>query len=132
MFSEGDFFLSADGGVSFEKTSTIPTSKIGFNVIMQAAPTLSGEVWISLAGNGGLWKSNNYGKTFSQVSSVSSSLLLCFGKSKPGTSVPAVYLMGTVNGVQSVFVSSDLGSTWEGKSIITFIISKIFFFSKCL
>lgn len=81
---------------------------------MQAAPNSEGTVWVSMGDQGGLWKSSDFGLSFSIVSSVSYSLLFCFGKNEPGVEGPAVYVMGTVKGIQSVFVSSDLGNSWQG------------------
>jgi hypothetical protein len=39
-------------------------------------------------------------------------LAVGFGKAAPGKSYPAVYLVGTVNGVDGVFRSVDSGQSW--------------------
>lgn len=106
--------VSKDGGQSFTNESVLSAYDPSFaNVNLQAAPGLEGVVWVSL-GSGGLWGSSNYGKSFTQVSQVEWALLFAFGKEAPGSSVPAVYVLGTIGSVQSVFVSNDLGASWEG------------------
>jgi len=68
------------------------------------------DLW--LYGRSGLCRSIDGGDTFAQVPSVSKVFVLGFGKAAPGKDYPAVYLAGTIGGIEGVFRSDDAGSTW--------------------
>jgi BNR-Asp box repeat len=69
---------------------------------------------MSLGTTGGLWRSSNYGKSFTQIQAVQRALLFTFGLAVPASDVPAHYVLGTSGNETSVFTSSDFGSTWDG------------------
>jgi len=110
--ASGTFYSSVDGGHTFTTASTgYSAAQTNYRPI-KAVPGAEGHVW--MATTGGLLKSTNGGVTFASVSStVTAALAVGFGiKSATGTYVAAVYLSGTVGGVQGVFRSDDGGSTW--------------------
>jgi xyloglucan-specific exo-beta-1,4-glucanase len=57
-------------------------------------------------------RSTDSGATFTKVSTVTSGINVPFGKAAPGASHPAVFLVGTVDGVTGVFRSDDTGTSW--------------------
>ncbi|GIF74953.1 cellulose-binding domain-containing protein [Asanoa siamensis] len=72
--------------------------------------TVGGDVWV--AGSGGLYRSTDNGATFTRLASVSSAVNVGFGKAAPGRSHPAVFVVGTVDGVRGVYRSDDTGGSW--------------------
>jgi hypothetical protein len=64
-------------------------------------------------GGPGLWKSSNFGANFTRVQAVTACYLFTFGKNSENSQFPALYVMGIIAAEESVFVSNDLGSTWE-------------------
>ncbi|MGP4021876.1 cellulose binding domain-containing protein [Actinomadura sp. 3N407] len=106
--SGGTFYVSTDGGQSFSATaaSGLPSSGVHF----KAMPGREGDIW--LAGDTGLFHSTDSGATFAKVPDVSSAVNVGAGKAAPGASYPALYLMGTVDGVTGLFRSNDAGGTW--------------------
>ncbi|TQS08387.1 cellulose-binding domain-containing protein [Microbispora hainanensis] len=107
-YSGGKFYVTTNGGASFSATAAtgLPTTGVHF----KALPGKEGEIW--LAGEGGLWHSTNSGASFTKLSNVSSSINIGFGKAAPGKTYQALYLAGTVDGVQGLFRSDDTGESW--------------------
>ncbi|MEU8797269.1 cellulose binding domain-containing protein [Spirillospora sp. NPDC048819] len=106
--SGGRFYVSTDGGQSFSATaaSGLPSSGVHF----KALPGGEGDIW--LAGDTGLFHSTDSGASFTKISTISSAVNVGFGKAAPGASYPALYLMGTVDGVTGLFRSIDAGGSW--------------------
>jgi hypothetical protein len=115
----GVFYRSTDKGVSWHVTRT-GLAKAGRGYQHSQAVTVTGipgeakagDVW--LATPSGLFRSTDYGSTWSQVdaSSITSASAVGFGKAVKGSHYPTVYLGGTVNGVTGVFRSTNAGATW--------------------
>ncbi len=107
-YAAGKFSTSKDGGASFTASAaTLPTTG---RLHLKAVPGIAGEVWF--AGESGLLRSTDSGVTFTKVSSVTSGINVAFGKAAPGATHPAVFLVGTVDGVTGVFRSDDTGASW--------------------
>ncbi|GAA2871356.1 xyloglucanase [Actinoplanes cyaneus] len=108
-YAGGKFYTSTDGGATFTAQSVaLPATG---RLHLKAVPGIAGEVWV--AGSTGLFRSTDSGKTFSSVSpTVTEAVNVAFGKAAPGATHPAVFLVGTVDGVDGVFRSDDTGSTW--------------------
>ncbi|AEV83477.1 xyloglucanase [Actinoplanes sp. SE50] len=108
-YAGGSFYTSVDGGASFT-ASTVALPSAG-RLHVKAVPGVAGEVWV--AGSTGLLRSTDSGKTFTQVSAeVTAGVNVAFGKAAPGASHPAVFLVGTVDGVDGVYRSDDTGASW--------------------
>lgn len=108
LYPNGDFYKSADGGVSWNKTTTIA---VAGNYIVRAVPGATGEVWVA-GTSAGLYRSTNYGDNFVKLPNVTYAKLLAFGKNIPGKVHPAIYLYGTISGVTGVYLSKDVGVSW--------------------
>ena len=107
-YAAGQFYTSKDGGATFTASSAaMPASG---RVHLKAVPGVAGEVW--LAGSTGLLRSTDSGATFTKVAAVTSGVNVAFGKAAPGATHPAVFLVGTVDGVTGVFRSDNTGTSW--------------------
>ncbi|ASO21013.1 photosystem II stability/assembly factor-like uncharacterized protein [Actinoalloteichus hoggarensis] len=106
--SGGRFYISTDGGASFTASPAagLPTGNVKFT----ALPDREGEIW--LAGDGGLVRSTDGGTTFTAVAGVDGARNIAHGAAAPGVDHPALYLVGTVDGVEGVFRSDDAGAAW--------------------
>ena len=114
-YYKGKFYRSVDGGLTFTPTeASLPdlneNERITNDVI--PAPGMEGEVWISLDTRG-LYRSSDNGSSFSRIKNVDKVLLFDFGKPLDKTSLPVVYVYGTVNGKDGVFRSLDFGKKWQ-------------------
>lgn len=99
---------STDGGVSFTSVATgMNTAFAGFKTV----PGMNGHLWVR-AGTSGLFRSTNFGATFTKLSSVAEVYQFDFGKAKPGSSHPAVFIWGKVGTNVGFFRSDDIGATW--------------------
>jgi xyloglucan-specific exo-beta-1,4-glucanase len=107
-YAAGSFYRSTDGGATFAATNTgLPASG---RLHFKAVPGKEGDIW--LAGSSGLVHSTNGGVTFAAVAGVSAGVNVALGKAAPGTTYPAVFLVGTVDGVTGVFRSDNAGAAW--------------------
>nr|WP_308016540.1 xyloglucanase [Jidongwangia harbinensis] len=97
-------YVSTDGGASFAATATVSARSV------RAVPGRAGDVWA--AGATGLHRSTDAGATFTALPGVTEAINVAFGKAAPGASYPAVFLVGTVGGVDGVYRSDDAGATW--------------------
>jgi xyloglucan-specific exo-beta-1,4-glucanase len=119
---KGQFWVSRDGGATFALS---PAALPGHNphddiapVVVRPVPGRAGWVWIALAGHG-VWRSDDFGATFSRVPGIPGSrpLTIAFGKEKPGLRAdqPTLFVHGAEDrdGPITTRMSSDLGATWE-------------------
>lgn len=117
LLQDGKLFRSGDGGASFREVSSLTSGQgatgMGFE-LLKTAPGFAGEVWAGLRDNG-LYRSEDSGSTFEKIDSVQSVYLFAFGKGKPDSERPALYLYGKVSGFEQegIFRSLDDGETWE-------------------
>jgi hypothetical protein len=106
----GHFYRSTDGAATFESISTIPS--LGWRQqVVEAAPGMNGEVWMS-NGASGLYRSSNAGETFAKVANVHTAFMFSFGAPPNGSKVPTVFLYGTVENATGIFRSHDMGTSW--------------------
>jgi hypothetical protein len=104
---DGKFYVSTDGGATFAATAAggLPSSGR-----FKAMPGIEGDIW--LAGGNGLFHSTDSGASFAQVTGVDSGIGIGFGKAAPGEDYQALYLVGSVGGVDGAFRSDDAGASW--------------------
>lgn len=101
----GKFSSTTDGGKTWN-TVSLP---VGYNVITKAMPGVRGEVW-TICGDG-LYRSFDFGKSFTKVTTVADCKGYAFGKGRSTT--PALYIRGKIDGEFGVYVSEDLGKTFR-------------------
>ena len=124
-YSNGNIYRSNDGGASFSVSNSSLPSEHWSNLRcrLKTVPGFKDEVWLSLDWSG-LWRSTDGGVTFSKLPSVKRAYLYAFGKPPTGSSTPALYLYGQINGmgdssssseegVSGIFRSLDRGKTWS-------------------
>jgi len=75
-----------------------------------ATPGREGDLW--LASYDGLYHSPAAGKEFARMPAVEQIHAFGFGKAAPHAKLPALYLVGTVEGQRGFFRSTDGGATW--------------------
>jgi photosystem II stability/assembly factor-like uncharacterized protein len=106
----GTVFASTDGGLTFTAGATgLAAGDAEFQ--LKAAPGRTGDLWLSLKGNG-LFRSTDGGETFTKVSSCQASHTLGFGKAAEGASYPAIYMVGAIETFNAVYRSDDEAKTW--------------------
>ncbi len=106
----GTLFASTDSGQTFTARATgLSSGDTEFQLV--AAPGRTGDLWLSLKGNG-LYRSTDGGATFTKVSSCHASHTLGFGKAARGASYPALYMVGATDTITAVYRSDDVAKTW--------------------
>ena len=99
---------STDGGMSFSVVATgVNSAFSGFRTV----PGINGHIW-ARAEDSGLYRSTNFGATFTKLSAVASAYRIDFGKAAPGATHPAVFIWGKVGTTTGFFRSDDTGATW--------------------
>jgi xyloglucan-specific exo-beta-1,4-glucanase len=116
-FGQGQFWYSTDGGATFTASAATGLPQAGDQVVVKAMPGIQGDVW--LAGGdatkghvSGVWHSTDGGKTFTKLPNVTQANVIGFGMAAPGASYEAIYIGGTVHGVQGIYRSDNKGKTW--------------------
>ncbi|MBE1492681.1 cellulose binding domain-containing protein [Plantactinospora soyae] len=107
-YSAGRFYVSTNGGQSFTATAAtgLPSTDAKFKAVAGA----EGDIW--LAGETGLFRSTDSGASFTKLANVSGAVNVGFGRAAPGQTYPAVFLVGTVDGVRGVYRSDNSGGVW--------------------
>jgi len=116
----GHIFVSTDEGHHFEETTLnlgVPLPHAGNRGDnrggqdrLYATPDREGDLWI--AAFDGLYHSTDAGNKFLKTEEVEEIHGFGFGKEKPGSESPALYLVGVIHGVQGIFRSDDIGHSW--------------------
>lgn len=104
--SSNGLIISTDGGSSF---TTIPTSTFGGNSVNTVACGESGLVLVGVT-SGGVYRSTDYGATFTQTLSGYSIVSLEFDKFNPNR----VYAGSSSTTLNGFFISTDGGQSFTG------------------
>jgi photosystem II stability/assembly factor-like uncharacterized protein len=110
---EGVLYVSADGGVTFQKGAQGLPAIPNYALMMadvEAVPGRSGHFWISTGKE--LYRSTDGGTTATPIVSVEESYGVGIGKAGPNAEYPTIFLSGQVGGRKSVFRSIDQGGSW--------------------
>ena len=118
---DGKLFVSSDGAQSFvaqplQLPDLLPAKggnrgdDRGGQDRIYATPGKEGDLW--LAAFHGLYHSGATGKSFARLPLVEVIHAFGFGQAAPGADHPALYLVGTVQGVRGIFRSDDQAATW--------------------
>ena len=105
----GAVYRSVDAGANFvPAASGLPTG----GGIMRAVPgsAYEGHLWVPTWS--GLYRSTDSGTSFTPVAGVQSAVAVGFGMTASGQPYPAVYIIGTIGGVEGFYRSNDAGATW--------------------
>ena len=113
-FYEGNkFYISRDAGITWtannyleENFGITPSSPS-----MVARPDKTGEIWLT-AGDS-VYKTTDMGESWEKLEIAQSCKYMSFGKGKAYLDAPALYMFGTVGGVEGLYISDDLGSSWR-------------------
>jgi photosystem II stability/assembly factor-like uncharacterized protein len=106
-FRQGDLLVSENGAATFKVLTTgLPPG----GEILRSVPGHENELWIA-SGNVFL-HSKDGGKNFDKLSNVREVSTVGLGKAAPGKDEPAVFIIGSMNGVSGAFRSDDSGATW--------------------
>lgn len=113
-FSNGVFYSSSNGGVSFVATAAAGLPTEGARKF-KAVPGKEGHIW--LAGGSedttyGLWRSTDSGASFTKITNVEQADNVGFGKAAPGEVYDAIYIIAKVDGQRGVFRSDDEAGSW--------------------
>lgn len=117
----GKLYISKNGGADFSgETLNLPNGvpesrrnrgdSRGGQDRIYATPGRSGDLWV--AAFDGLYHSTDAGKQFTKLGQVQEIHAFGFGKAAPKADYPALYLVGTVDGVRGIFRSTDEAQTW--------------------
>ncbi|ORY73564.1 Oligoxyloglucan reducing end-specific cellobiohydrolase [Neocallimastix californiae] len=106
------FYRSTDTGATFTKMYTgLPEIETGFAKNIKAVADHEGDVWLA-ANKGGLFHTEDGGKTFTQINGITIANTIGFGKAADGSDYPALYITGKIGDVNGIFRSDDKGQNW--------------------
>jgi hypothetical protein len=124
---DGKLFESTDGGATFKERPLVLPGGLpkrggsgadnrtdrgddrGGQDRIYTTPGKQGDLW--LAAFDGLYHAES-GKDFVRIEGVEQIHGFGFGKAAPRAKLPALYLIGTVQGLRGFFRSTDAGATW--------------------
>ncbi|KAL1748917.1 glycoside hydrolase family 74 protein [Schizophyllum fasciatum] len=106
--SGANFYVSTDGGASFNTTSTLGDSTTPFDIAVHFGA--SGDVWVST--DKGLYHSTDSGATFAAVEGISQAWALGLGVPKEEGAYPAVFVVANLDGATGYYRSDDEGASW--------------------
>ena len=115
-FANGVFYISLDGGVTFNTTAATNLPPAGASAQFKATPGHEGDIW--LAGGStttvyGIWHSLDGGNSFFKLWNVEAASTIGFGAPARFHRYPALYSSAEVWGVWGIYRSDDAGFTWK-------------------
>lgn len=119
--NSGRFYRSTDGGRTFTVIARTWAPNGNGVTGLAVNPFMEGDVWLADANN--LWRSVDSGLTWTKLTGMATvgpeftnlhgAIKVALGAPAPGSVHSAtVYLVGTINGVDAVYQSVDMGATW--------------------
>ncbi|MFO8007803.1 MAG: sialidase, partial [Candidatus Brocadiia bacterium] len=111
--ADGGIWRSTDGGSAWSHVSSdVPAAR--FPLSMETTPGYAGHVWLCGNADGyGLYRSTDYGVSWTLVSGTDWGQAVGFGKAADGASYPTIYYAGELNGEAGIWRSTDETATWS-------------------
>ena len=107
-------YRSMNGGDTWSKIYTLPVDLTGDDYsgdYIKAVPGIRGGMWIRSSRK--IYTTGDYGKTITTLDNIKNVAVFGFGKGKDGSSLPAAYVWGEVDGLFGLYISDDLGESWR-------------------
>ena len=117
-FAKGTFCTSTDGGTSFatiashglpDTSADTPRNREAMWPL-QATLDRAGDLWF--LGRAGWFHSTDGGATFGKIEHAPETNAMSFGKAPPGKDYPAIFCVGTLDGIKAIWRSDDVGASW--------------------
>ncbi|KAF3926123.1 hypothetical protein ABW21_db0209133 [Orbilia brochopaga] len=102
------FYRSTDGAVTFTATATLGSATAVYKIVPN--PTLAGDVWVSASD--GLYRSQNYGSTFTKIGGPTVGGHFDLGAPKTSGAYWSIAGFFTIDGVAGVYRTDDAGVNW--------------------
>jgi|GEM_PF-2387053 len=109
-YGDGKLYRSTDGGATFAAANATALPVNPEWAYVHTVPGVENGVWV--ATSHGLYKSDNGGTSFTQLTNVQLARLFSFGKHAPGKTNPTLFVYGKVENTDGIFRSDDMGATW--------------------
>jgi xyloglucan-specific exo-beta-1,4-glucanase len=118
-FDTRDMLVSTDAGANFSRFATrgLPADIRPDRPTwredawpLRATPGRAGELWF--VSRSGLYHSRDGGRIFVRIDSPLAVEMLDFGKAAPGREHPALFAVGTRDGLRAIWRSDDVGRSW--------------------
>jgi hypothetical protein len=122
----GKFYVSTDGGHNFTLSQGAASLNLAPNswwtTSLVVNPNVEGDLWL-VDGNA-VYHSTSSGASWTKLSgfatvagsgtmgALQGASEITLGKAKQGAKYPAIYVVGTMNGVWGIYHSDDAGATW--------------------
>jgi len=114
----GRVMASTNGAAGFTATLAVFAAQenngFGFGgggATVTVTPGAENDLWLASRAEG-LLHSTNGGAGFTKMKQVEAAASLGLGKAAPGKNYPALFLAGTIGGLQALFRSDDAGENW--------------------
>ena len=111
LYDRGTVYRSEDNGANWSAVGTIPVD--WFQVIMKARPGSSKELYFTAKNEGALYRSVDGGASWNVVDSLLDCRNFAFGKAAQDSDTLSLYAFGRIDGEEGIFVSHDVGTSWE-------------------
>lgn len=111
FYTGTDFYVSRDGGVMWQ-TNTYLAENFGITggtVSLTAVPGRAGSLFLTASGK--VFKTEDFGSTWEKLSVSGNAKYISFGKGRYED--PAMYMYGTVNGIEGLYISDDMGTSFR-------------------
>lgn len=111
----GRVFASTNDGVGFAVTAmglpSLPDWALA-SAHLTAVPGVAEHVWVT-TGDGGLHRSTDGASSFTAVPTVTAAHAIGMGQASPAGTYPAIFVVGTIDGVPGIYRSDDEGGVWQ-------------------
>jgi xyloglucan-specific exo-beta-1,4-glucanase len=109
--NDGYLYYSTNG-TSFSRGAY--TGASGGSQHIRTVPGFTGHVWVALYGGGLAYTTNgaSASTSFIKINAVTACSAVGIGKAATGASYPAVYIWGTIGGVEGLYRSTNQGVSW--------------------